>query len=73
MTELAGRRAQEREAKMQAAERAEEARREAVVERERVRLLLATPHLRSFLPPGTLTRADRAALEAASVEANPKP
>ena len=46
------------------AERAAEARRAAIVQQERTRLLLAATQVRAFLPPGTLTREDRAALDA---------
>ena len=41
-----------------------EARRAAIVQQERTRLLLAATQVRDFLPPGTLTREDRAALDA---------
>ena len=55
--------AQAREQVQLEAERTAEARRAAIVQQERMRLLLAAAHVRDFLPPGTLTRDDRAALD----------
>ena len=55
--------AQAREQVRQEAERAAQARRAAIVQQERARLLLAAAHVHDFLPPGTLTREDRAALD----------